>query len=152
LLGGNFRIGMFRLNAGLAHYTAQQGPHNSMGNRTDNSWTVSMSLLPISSVELDLGYQDMKGKNAGFNGGGATLNPFGNTAGVTTVADGAKKTLYGSLIYHVDRQLDIYFAADDFKVTGGWVVGDAQGNGNHFGVGNPFNSELEFAIGARFKF
>ena len=152
LLGGNFRVGMFRVNAGIAHYTAQQGLDNSMGTRTDNSWTVSMSLLPTSGLEFDLGYQEMKGKNAGFNGGGVTLNAFGNTAGVVATADGAKKTLYGSLVYHVDRQFDVYIAADDFKVTGGWVVGDAQGNGMHFGSGNPFNSEVEFAVGARYKF
>ena len=71
-----------------------------------------MSLLPTSSIEIALGYQEMKGKNAGFNGGGATLNAFGNTSGVTAVADGAKKTLYGSLVYHVDRQFDVYVAAD----------------------------------------
>src|SRR6202007_613089 len=42
LVGGNYRIGMFRVNGGYAHYTAEQGPGNGVGTRTDNSWTVSM--------------------------------------------------------------------------------------------------------------
>jgi predicted porin len=152
LLGGNYRVGIFRMNTGFAHYTAEQGAHNSAGTRTDNSWTVSASVLPTPANEFALGYQEMKGSHAGFGGSGATLNPFGNTADVATVATGAKKTLYGSWMYHVDRQFDVYLAADSFKVTGGWVVSDAQGNGNHFGVGNPFDSEYEVAIGARYKF
>jgi hypothetical protein len=32
------------------------------------------------------------------------------------------------------------------------VLGDAQGNGNHFGLGQRYNSEYEAAIGARYKF
>jgi predicted porin len=152
LVGGNYRVGNFRFNTGFAHYTAEQGAGNSAGTRTDNSWTISASLFATPANELALGYQEMKGSHAGFNAGGATLNPFGNTSGVTTIATGAKKTLYGSWMYHVDRQFDVYLAADDFKVTGGWVVTDAQGNGNHFGAGNPFNTEYEIAVGARYKF
>ena len=152
LFGGNYSIGYFRFNAGVVHYTAEQGVLNSMGKRTDKSWTTSMSFIPGGKLEYDLGYQTIKGKNAGFNGGGNILNAFGNTSGVTTVATGSKKTLYGSIIFHVDRQLDVYFAADRFNVTGGWVVGDAQGNGQQFGVGHTYSSEIEAAIGARFKF
>jgi len=152
LVGGNYRIGMFRVNAGYAHYTAEQGAGNAAGTRTDNSWTVSMSLLPTPENEFALGFNEMKGRHAGFNGGGNTLNPFGNTAGVTAVADGSKKALYASWMVHVDRQLDVYLAGDHFKVDGGWVLGDAQGNGNHFGAGQAYNGETEVAIGARYKF
>ena len=152
LVGGNVTVGMFRFNAGFAHYTAEQGASNSIGTRTDKSWTTSMSIMPAEKLEFDLGYQEMKGNHAGFNGGGNILNPFGNTSGVTLTANGGKKTLYGSIIYHVDRQVDVYFAADNFHTMGGWVVGDAQGNGMHFGGSNPFNSETEVAIGGRFKF
>jgi predicted porin len=35
LIGGNYHIGIFRLNTGFVHYTAQQGANNSMGTRTD---------------------------------------------------------------------------------------------------------------------
>jgi len=152
LVGGNYRIGMFRVNGGYVHYTAEQGVGNSAGTRTDNSWTVSMSLLPTPENEFALGFNELKGRHAGFSGGGTILNAFGSTAGVTTVADGSKKAIFGSYMYHVDRQFDVYLAADHFKVDGGWVIGDAQGNGSHFGAGNEFNSETEVAVGARYKF
>ena len=153
LIGGNYRVGMFRVNGGYAHYTAEQGAANSAGTRTDNSWTVSMSLLATPENEIALGFNELKGKNAGFNGGGNILNPFGNTAGVTaTAANGSKKAIYASYMYHVDRQFDVYVAADHFKVDGGWVIGDAQGNGNHFGAGQAYNNETEMAVGARYKF
>jgi predicted porin len=113
---------------------------------------VSMSLLPTPDNELALGYNESKGRHAGFSGGGTILNPFGSTAGVVSVADGSKKAIYASWMYHVDHQLDVYLAGDHFKVDGGWVLGDAQGNGAHFGAGNAYNSETEVAIGARYKF
>ena len=50
------------------------------------------------------------------------------------------------------RQLDVCLAGDYFKVDGGWVLGDAQGNGNHFGAGQAYSNETEVAIGARYKF
>jgi len=37
-------------------------------------------------------------------------------------------------------------------VDGGWVLGDAQGNGNHFGAGQAYSGETEVAVGARYKF
>jgi len=151
LVGGNLVLGNFRWNAGLIHYTAQQGLDNSAGTRTDNSWTTSASYM-LGKTEFDLGYQVMKGKHAGFSGSGKTLNPFGNTSGVTTFADGAKDTLYGSIIYHADKQTDFYVAADYFHLTGDWVVGDAQGNGNLFGSGHTYKGETEVATGVRFKF
>jgi predicted porin len=151
LIGGNYHIGIFRLNAGYVHYTAQQGANNSLGTRTDNSWTVSFSLMPEGRMKYDLGYQQMKGTNAGFNGSGHTLNPFGNTSGVTAVADGAKNTLYGSIIFRADSQTDFYLAADYMNVTGNWVIGDAQGGGV-IGAGQAAANETEVAVGVRFKF
>jgi predicted porin len=152
LIGGNYRIGMFRVNAGYVHYTAEQGLGNSAGTRTDNSWTLSMSLQPTPKNVLSLGFNEMKGTNAGFGGSGNIINAFGNTAGVASVADGSKKAVIASWMYHVDKQLDVYLAGDHFKVDGGWVIGDAQGNGNHFGAGQAYSNETEFAIGARYKF
>ncbi|GAC1358080.1 MAG: hypothetical protein NVSMB34_12910 [Variovorax sp.] len=151
LIGGNVVVGPFRVNAGYIHYTAEQGIANSAGTRTDNSWTTSVSYAP-GQFEYALGYQTMKGRHAGFSAGGTTLRPFGNTAGVKTTADGSKRTLYGSVMYHIDKQTDLYVAIDRFNVTGGWVLGDAQGNGMRFGAGNPYKGETEYAVGARFKF
>jgi predicted porin len=151
LFGGNMLFGPFRLNAGYVHYTAEQGPNNSIGDRSDNSWTISGSFRP-NKFEYALGYVRMKGDHAGFGASGNTLNPMGNTSGVTTVADGAKNTVFGSVMYHWDSQLDVYLAADSFNVSGNWVLGDAQGNGNHFGVGHTYQDEYEVATGFRFKF
>lgn len=152
LFGGNYVLGPFRLNAGFVHYTAQQGQIGVTPERADNSWTTSASYFVTRKTELDLGLQDMKGKNAGLNAAGRVINPFGNTSGVTTVVNGDKKSIYGSAIYHEDRQTDFYVAADYFKVNGNWVVGDAQGNGNSFGAGQPYKSETELAVGVRYKF
>jgi predicted porin len=151
LFGGNIVFGALRWNAGVIHYTAQQGADNSMGERTDNSWTTSISYKPAKTT-YSLGYQEMKGKHAGFGGSGKTLNPFGNTSGVTAVADGAKDTVYGSIVYAPDKEIDLYVVADYFHVTGDWVVGDAQGNGLKYGNGQTYKSQTEVATGVRFKF
>jgi predicted porin len=152
LVGGNYRVGIFRVNAGYAHYTAEQGRDNSAGTRTDNSWTVSFSVLPTPANEIAFGFNEMRGSNAGFGSSGNTLNPFGSTAAVTTVASGTRKALYGSWMYHIDRQVDVYLAADDLKLGGGWVAGDAQGNGMHYGAGQAYDGAYEVAVGARYKF
>jgi predicted porin len=151
LFGGNVTVDKFRLNAGYIHYTAEQGANNSVGDRTDHSWTVSGSYL-AGKTELALGYQEMKGSHAGLNGAGKVINAFGNTAGVTRVVDGAKDSFYGSIMFHEDRQLDLYLAFDYFHMKGDWVVGDALGNGLKYGVGQPYSNETEVAIGARYKF
>jgi predicted porin len=152
LLGGNVTIGPIRFNTGVVHYTAQQGANNSIGSRTDNSWTTSISYMPEGRMKYDLGYQQMKGKHAGLGGSGNVVNPFGNTSGVTAVADGGKNTLYGSIVFRADKQTDFYIAADSFTTTKDWVVGDAQGNGNHFGGTNKYKGEFETAMGIRYKF
>jgi predicted porin len=151
LVGGNYVIGSVRVNGGYIHYTAQQGIGNSAGNRTDNAWTVSTSIL-VGKTDYALGYQDSRGTNAGYNGAGVTLNPFGNTAGVTTTGNGSKRAVFGSVMFHPDRQVDIYVAADYMKIYDGWAVHDAQGNGDVFGQGGPYRDEHELATGVRFKF
>ena len=168
LFGGNYVLGPYRINAGWIHYTAEQGPNNSIGTRTDRSWTISGSARVAKTV-FSLGYQRMGGEHAGFGGAasatcnpaagifggcGSTLNPmFGNVAGVTVVSPtGSKSTLYGAVVYQPDRALDLYVAADRMSVNGTWVVGDAQGNGTLLGVGHPNNDEVELAVGARLKF
>lgn len=153
LFGGNYHIGSFRFNAGVVHYTGQQGVNNSMGTRTDNSWTASLSFMPEGRMKYDLGYQQMKGKNAGSNAAGGNIrNAFQDTSAVTAVADGGKNTLYGSIVLRADKQTDFYLAADYMSVTGDWHVGDAQGNGNSFGKGQPSTNETEVAMGIRYKF
>jgi predicted porin len=152
LIGGDFVIGNFKVNGGYVHYTAEQGRDNSAGTRTDNSWTVSGS-VKADRTEFALGYVKMAGKHAGVNGAGKVINPFlGDTSGVTTVVDGNKGTIFGSIMYHADVNTDFYIAADSMKVGGDWAVGDAQGNESAYGKGQKYDSELELALGIRFKF
>lgn len=159
LVGGNLSVGPFRWNAGAIRYTAQQGLNNSLGTRTDTPWTTSVSYL-AGQTDFALGYQEMKGKHAAFNSAGFTALPFfgvlggssyNDTSASTRVADGGKNTIYGSIMFHADKQTDFYIAADYAKTTGGWVTVDGQGNGK-FGAGQASNSETELATGVRFKF
>jgi len=152
LVGGDYLIGAFRLNAGYVHYTAEQGANNAAGTRTDNSWTVSGS-VKADKTEFALGYVKMAGKHAGLTGGGKVVNPFlGDASGVTKVADGNKGTIFGSIMYHADSNADFYIAADSMKVNGDWAVGDAMGNADGFGKGFKNDSEVEVAVGLRLKF
>jgi predicted porin len=153
LIGGDYVIGMVRVNAGYVHYTAQQGDHNSMGLRTDNSWTASVVVTPIAKTDVALGYVDMAGRHAGFSAGGVTLLPFlQDTRNVTSVANGSKGTIFGSVMFHADKQTDFYIASDYMKIHGGWQVNDAQGNDGPFGKGQAHSDEVEVATGIRFKF
>lgn len=154
LIGGNYVIGPFRVNAGYIHYTGEQGVDNSAGTRTDNAWTVSGSWLFLPRWEGDLGYVRMDGDHAG-NCGGNTLLPFLQNASCvtpTSVANGGRGTVFGSLIFHADKQTDFYIASDYLKVDGDWSVGDAQGNVGGIGHGDAHSDELEVATGVRFKF
>ncbi|HLY87343.1 MAG TPA: porin [Acetobacteraceae bacterium] len=154
LAGGNYSIGPFRVNAGYIHYTGEQGVNNSAGTRTDNAWTVSGSYWPAPKIETDIGYVRMDGTHAG-NCGGNTLLPFLQDASCVTratVANGGKGTVFGSLIFHADKQTDFYLASDYMKVDGGWSVGDAQGNVDGIGHGRAHSDELEVATGLRFRF
>jgi len=155
LIGGNYVVGMFRLNAGFVHFTAEQGANASANQRKDNSWTVSTDLYLTKRTTLALGWVRWDGTNAGTNGGGVVLNPmFGNTSGVTnaTEVNGGKSTVFGSIMYSPDRNVDLYVAFDYMKALGAWKVNDALGNYGPFGVGQPYNSETEICTGLRFKF
>ncbi|MDR3426534.1 MULTISPECIES: porin [Silvimonas] len=151
LVGGNIAYGRFRVNAGYLHYTAQQGDNNSAGTRSDNAWTIS-GTYTFGPTEYALGYQQTRGTHSGLNAAGKVINPYGNTEGVTATADGGKNAVYGSIMYHADKQFDLYVAADYFTTTGDWVLGDAQGNGMLYGTGQAYKGTVEVATGARYKF
>lgn len=149
LLGGNIVLSpVVRYNLGFVDYKAQQG--NNLADRHDHSWTNSFKFTPAGKFEYAIGYQEMKGTNAGMKSG-VVLNAFADTSGATATANGAKKSTYGSITYHADKGLDLYVAADKFKTTGGWVVKDALGN-NTYGAGQAHDGTTEFALGAIFKF
>lgn len=156
LVGGNYSLGMFRVNAGYVHYTAEQGANASATKRVDNSWTASIDLAITKTTTFALGHCQMAGRHAGVNGSGVVLNPmFGNTSSVTdaTEVNGAKGTTYASIMYSPDRNVDLYVAGDYMKAHGSWVVNDALGNtGGPYGVGQKFSNVTEIVTGVRFKF
>jgi predicted porin len=164
-IGGNMLFGnKFRVNAGYVHYAAQQGVNNAAGTRTDDAYTISASLL-LGKTDYALGYQTISVNHAGFIGGGTggiNMLPFISTAPnlsmlnavANNVASGRKNTVYGSIMYHWDRQTDFYLAGDVVTVDGGVSFPDAANNGTNLS-GNPAKGvahETEVAAGVRLKF
>jgi predicted porin len=140
-IGGNVRLSsLVRVNAGYYHYTAQQP--TALGDRRDNAWTVSTKITPPGKFDYELGYQIMSAHNAGLNGSGYVQNAYNDTSGITATATGNRKTLYGSVFYHLDKQTEFYLAADHLTTTGGYKAAQAHG----------FDSQSEVGLGMRFKF
>jgi predicted porin len=140
-IGGNTTVGPFRFNAGLFHYTADQGVGGALGERKDDAWTVSGKYSLSDRVDFELGYQDMKAKNAATKGGNV-VNAFANTSALTTTATGSRSTLYASAFYHFDKITEIYVAGDYLKLKDGYKVGATNG----------FGSQTELAVGLRTRF
>ena len=139
-IGGNMNFGIARVNVGYFHYTAEQPV---VGRRTDDAWTVSTKLSPDGPFDYQLGYQEMKTKNGGYNAAGTnTLNAFGSTAAVTRSGSGIKKSVYASAFYHLSKRTELYVAADRMNTTGGYKVSAANG----------FANQTEFGVGFRTRF
>ena len=132
--GGNVQLGpIVRLNAGYYKQDSEQG--GNVGNRKDHSYTISTKLTPSGPFEYDLGYQQIKAVNAGVNGSGFVLTPYADATGVTNIANGDKKTLYGSIFYHFDRRAEVYFVSDYMKLTDGYKLAVTNGHSNQVEVG-----------------
>jgi predicted porin len=139
--GGNVELNpLVRLNAGYYKYDSEQG--GGVGNRRDHAWTVSTKLTPPGPLEYDLGYQVITAVNAGVNAGGFVLTPYADAAGVKATANGDKKTMYGSVIYHFDKRSEVYFVTDYMKLNGGYLVSTTNGH----------NSQVEMGVGLRTRF
>ncbi len=138
-VGGNYTAGIVRVNAGVFHYTAEQG---ALGGRSDNAYTVSTKIAPVGHMSYELGYQVMKASNAAVNSGGNVLNAFANASTAKAVATGSRSTLYGSVFYHWDKITEVYFAADYLKLNEGYKVA----------VTNGASSQTELALGLRTRF
>ncbi len=138
-IGGNYTFGPVRVNAGVYHYTAEQG---ALGSRKDNAYTVSAKFAPAGKMDYELGYQNMKANNAAVNGGGNVLNAFSNASTATATATGSRATLYASAFYHFDKITEIYVAADYLKLKDGYK----------FGATNGFPNQTELAVGLRTRF
>ena len=65
-----------------------------------------------------------------------------STTSVTATGSGKRKTLYGSVFYHLDTQTEFYLAADRLSTTGTYKASQANG----------FTSQTELGLGMRFKF
>ena len=141
-IGGNYTFGIVRLNAGLFHYTAEQGAAGILGSRKDNAYTLSAKIAPAGNWDYEIGYQDMKATNAAVNSGGNVLNAFANAAGATAKATGSRSTVYGSIFYHFDKVTEVYLGADYLKLKDGYKVG----------VTNGSPSQTELALGLRTRF
>jgi predicted porin len=139
-VGGNYNFGILRANAGYFRYLGNQG---SLGQRQDNAWTVSLRLSPKGPLDYQLGYQQMRVKNAAYNGDGdipnANIGAFDPTSGLH---NGFKETLYGSVFYHLSKRTEVYLAGDYMKLHGGYTVGST------FGATN----QLELTTGVRTRF
>ncbi|WP_229218203.1 porin [Rugamonas apoptosis] len=139
-VGGNYKVGPVRLNAGYIHYRAEQP--SLIGDRQDKAYTVSAKFTPGGKLDYEAGWQTMNADNAAVNGGGFVLNAYANTANATHSVTGKRKTLYGSVFYHFDKRTELYLALDRLTTDGGYLA--AQANG--------FKSQSEAATGMRFKF
>lgn len=139
-IGGNVQFGIARINAGYFHYTAEQP---IVGQRKDDAWTISTKISPAGALDYELGYQEMKATNGGYNAAGSnTLNAFASTAAVTRSGSGSRKTIYGSMFYHLSKRTELYLAADRLNITNGYKVSAANG----------FPRQTEFAVGIRTRF
>lgn len=138
-IGGNYTMGIVRVNAGVFRYTADQG---ALGGRSDNAYTVSARIAPAGKIDYQIGYQDMKANNAGVSGSGNVLNAFADASGIKATATGSRSTLYASAFYHFDKITEIYIAGDYLKLKDGYKVGSTNG----------FSSQTELAVGLRTKF
>ncbi len=138
-IGANYQFGIVRWNVGYLYYTADQG---IVGTRTDNAVTTSIKITPEGKVDYELGWQDMFAHNAAFNGGGNTFNAYQDASGATTTGTGSRMTVYGSVMYHPVKNLDVYIAGDYLKTTDGFHASQTHGNDN----------ASEVVTGARYKF
>ncbi len=139
-VGGNYTFGILRANAGYFRYMGNQG---DLGQRQDNAFTVSLKLSPKGPFDYELGYQQMRTKNAAYNSDGdipnANIGAFDPTSGLH---NGYKETLYASAFYHLSKRTEVYLAGDYMRLHGGYTVGTT------FGATN----QLELTSGMRTRF
>jgi predicted porin len=139
-VGGNYQIGLVRLNTGYVHYEADQP--GLLGKREDKAYTISARFSPAGRFDYELGWQTMNADHAAVNSSGYVLNAFANNSAATRTGTGKRKTWYGSSFYHFDKRTELYLALDRLSTDGTYLA--AQANG--------FKEQSELAVGMRFKF
>jgi hypothetical protein len=138
-IGGNYEFGLVRWNVGYLHYTADQG---FLGTRTDHAVTTSIKITPPGKIDYELGWQDMFVNNAAYGSDGYTLRVYKDASAATRSGNGSRMTVYGSVIYHPVKNVDIYIAADYLRLFGGYLDSGAKGH----------RDQVELATGFRWKF
>jgi predicted porin len=148
-IGANLILtSLLRLNAGIMNYWSTQGTQSPTGgwslpDREDHAWTVSAKVAPTRDVDFEVGYVNIRAIKAALTSGGFTLRPFqDNPTAATAVATGTKRTLYGSVFYHLSRRAEVYLAADRM-----WLL-----DGYKLAVTNGYSTQTEVATGIRFRF
>jgi predicted porin len=139
-IGGNYTMGLVRLNTGYVSYKADQP--GVLGNRADKAYTVSAKFTPEGKFDYELGWQTMNANNAAVNGSGYVMNAFASNVAAKATATGKRKTWYGSAFYHFDKRTELYLAFDRLNTDGTYLASQANG----------FTSQNELAAGMRFKF
>ena len=82
------------------------------------------------------------GTPANRTGGAVVTEASRNPTAATAVATGTKRTLYGSVFYHLSRRAEVYLAADRM-----WLL-----DGYRLAVTNGYSTQTEIATGIRFRF
>jgi predicted porin len=133
-VGGNYQVNpLVRVNAGLFSYSAKQVALLG-GDRKDTAWTVSAKFTPAGLFEYGAGYQVMKASNAGMNGG-VVMNAFADASAATATGTGARKTIYGSALYKVNKYADVYAVFDRVNLDTGYGKINGQSAQTEMGVG-----------------
>lgn len=141
--GGSVQLNdLVRLNAGIFKYSGDQ--KTGLGKREDSSSTVSALFTPKGKTDYALGYVSMNAKNAALDSSGYVYNAYADNSGSTTnlLANGKRNTVYGSVMYHMDKSTDFYFVMDKLTLKDGW--GDKGANGK--------TSQTAYGVGMRFRF
>ncbi len=161
-LGGNvLAIPTLRLNAGYVLYTADQ---ETVGQRTDNVFTVSAKYAPEGHFDYELAYDVAFAHNGMEDPNGVILDPWsyataeaGNVnpnTGLVQAANGVLQTLYGSVRYNFDQYSTVFVGFDYTVGSGAGYSHYAVDSGGYAdpsnGVGQ--NSVLSIAAGYRYRF
>ena len=100
-------------------------------------------VAPSRDVDFEVGYVNFRANDAAVSSGGNSLRPFqDDPTKATAVATGTKRTLYGSLFYHLSRRAEVYLAADRM-----WLL-----QGYKLAVTSGYSTQTEVATGIRFRF
>ena len=157
LVGGTYVYDGYRIGAGYIYYTGEQHTTNAgnLGNRTDNVWIVD-GTVPLSkpdNIDMYWGLWMAQSHNSALYAGNnlVVLPFFISTANSTKTVNGGRLNTTSSVMWHIDKQTDVYAAWDYQLGMGGWrhALFNDQGNGD---AGHMASNSTGLGTGFRFKF